>query len=227
MRIPLSSSLTTHTASRSSIPLLLLCVITAFTHAAEATSETSKDINNTAKAAHVPPAYKNVGQRHNVPPALLFAIALTESKHARYHQPWPWTANVKGRSFYFQSRELLYRHLTRELSSGNTHFDVGPMQINWRWHAYRFDDDLWNATNPYLNLEAGARYLKELHRRFGSYNRAVGAYHTGPSNTSAARGRAERYSRRVAQHLQSGIAKTESAGTSLTGIQTTRQEQLP
>ncbi len=130
------------------------------------------------QANSVPPAYIDIALKNNVPPELLYAIALTESKksHDGRVVPWPWTANVKGKGHYYESRQAMYQALGHELATGNKNVDVGLMQVNWRWNGHRFNS-LWDATDPYTNMNVGASLLAELRKSLGSFEAAVGAYH--------------------------------------------------
>lgn len=148
-------------------------------------------------AKGVPPAYVEIAVKNNIPPALLYAVALTESKngYAGRVTPWPWTANVSGVAHFYTDRQEAYEHLSNQLRNGNKNFDVGLMQVNWRWNGHRFES-LWDATDPYKNIRVGASILSELRTSLGSFEDAVGAYHS-PNN----KGRADKYRTRVRQEL--------------------------
>jgi len=152
--------------------------------------------------AAIPPAYIEAGNRHGVAPSLLYAIALTESRRPGEQHPWPWTANIKGEAFYFESRVDLFKRLQSELQDGNTRFDVGIMQINWYWNSKLFDGNLWESTDPHTNVNAGAKFLRHLNEQYGSYNIAVGAYHAGYSPKTGIKKRAYQYSMRVSEALK-------------------------
>ena len=145
--------------------------------------------------AEVPPGYRAVAEAYGIPPALFYAVALTESEAPGIGKPWPWTANVEGEGYYFESRQALYDHLNGLLQQGRTNFDVGPGQINWRWNAGLFDS-LWQATDPYVNLEIAAAMIRGYYRETGSFDAAVGKYHAPNNPTNAAR-----YQSRVRQRL--------------------------
>jgi len=150
----------------------------------------------------LPAAYIKYATAAGVPPHLLYAVAVQESSRQGFAHPWPWTANIAGKPYYFDSRAELYRALSRYLQSGKNNFDVGLMQINWRFNAALLDGDLWQATDPYRNLAAGARLLKRLHQKHGSWERAVAHYHVGNPNTPTRRARAARYRNSVWAHLR-------------------------
>lgn len=126
--------------------------------------------------AYIPQAYVSIANEYDIPPAVLYAVALVESEHPDYKRPWPWAANIDGKSVYFKSREAMYKALTQAKDEGKG-FAAGTMQIRWRWHKQRFRT-LWEATNPYENIRAGAAYLSELFRQSRSWDVAVSHYHT-------------------------------------------------
>ena len=145
--------------------------------------------------ADVPKGYQAIGEAYGIPPALLYSVALTESEAPGIARPWPWTANVAGKGIYFESRQALFEHLNALHEEGKTNFDIGPAQVNWHWNGGLFDS-LWDATDPYVNLETAASMLRDYYRDSGSFEIAVGKYHA-PNNPQ----RAERYKSRVRKKL--------------------------
>ena len=145
--------------------------------------------------AEVPPAYQDIAEAHGIPPALFYSMALTESEGPGIGKPWPWTANVAGQGLYFESRQALYDHLNAVLQQGQTNFDVGLAQVNWRWNGHRFDS-LWAATDPYINLQTAAGIIQDYYQQSGSFEQAIGRYHA-PNHPQ----RAEAYKSRVRQRL--------------------------
>ncbi len=170
--------------------LLLLASITASLVAPGAVLANA-DITN------VPPAYRSVAAEYSVPPALLYSVALTESGN-RYHGsrlPWPWTVNHGGKGIYFDTRQEAYDYLSQILKEGQSNFDVGLMQVNWRWNKQVFPS-LWEALDPHTNLRGGASILRENYLRLGTFEAAVGAYHSPGDST-----RANAYRERVRDSL--------------------------
>lgn len=155
-----------------------------------------------ANGVSVPPAYRVIASEYDIPPVLLYSVALTESGGAVAGLPWPWAVNHAGRGIYFRTRRDAYAYLSQQLEQGNRNFDVGLMQVNWRWNGHIFPS-LWAALDPYTNLRGGARILQRLHRRLGSYEAAVGAYHA-PGDSA----RAAAYRERVRERLSDVLART-------------------
>lgn len=145
----------------------------------------------------IPPAYQVVAAEYSIPPALLYSVALTESGNNYNGEriPWPWAVNHAGQSFYFQTRKEAYDYVSNTLDSGKRNFDLGLMQVNWRWNSHVFDS-LWDALDPYTNLRGGASIIRGHYRRLGTLEAAIGAYHA-PNNAS----RAHAYRDRVRANL--------------------------
>jgi transglycosylase-like protein with SLT domain len=120
-------------------------------------------------------------KQHQVPKALLFAIAQTESGHkisnVKQSMPWPWTINVQGKPFYFQTKEQAIAEASRLLKMGIRNIDIGCMQINYHYHGHHFPS-LVHMFDPQQNVEYGAGFLKALKREHGSWTKAVGLYHS-------------------------------------------------
>lgn len=147
----------------------------------------------------VPAAYRQVAREYDVPPSLLFAIAVTESGRTTpggRMLPWPWTLNVDGRAFYYRSREEASSALRKFLKAGHSP-DVGLMQVNWRYHGEKLGDPS-QALDPWLNLRAGALILREAYEATGDWWQAVGRYHSAtPRLAEAYRKRVARWQRRI------------------------------
>ncbi|WP_417727014.1 transglycosylase SLT domain-containing protein [Roseovarius sp.] len=131
-------------------------------------------------------------ERYGLPGGLLSAIARTESGRAQGEsgtRAWAWTANVRGKSYYYQSKDEALRHLRQLVARGEREFDVGCMQLNYRWHGEKFDD-LEHMIDPAQNTDYAARYLSELRSETGSWDGATRYYHSrDPSRGAAYLGR--------------------------------------
>jgi len=149
----------------------------------------------TCTIADVPKGYQAIGEAYGIPPVLLYSLALTESEAPGIARPWPWTANVAGKGLYFESRQALFDYLSELRERGRTNFDVGPAQVNWHWNGGLFNS-LWDATDPYINLETAASMIRDYYLDSGSFEIAIGKYHA-PNDPQ----RAERYKSRVRKKL--------------------------
>lgn len=55
---------------------------------------------------------------------------------------------------------------------------VGIMQLVPRWHPEV------NPLDAYASIDYGARYIKSLYQRFGTWDKALAAYNWGPANVA-------------------------------------------
>lgn len=118
---------------------------------------------------------------HNIPTHWLAAIATTES--GRYHKgiglslPWPWTINVKGKGYYFDTKQEALAKIKEYQSKGVKSIDVGCMQVNMRYHGHAFSD-VSQALEPRYNVAYAARFLRENYDDMHSWKKATAAYHS-------------------------------------------------
>jgi soluble lytic murein transglycosylase-like protein len=149
----------------------------------------------------IPEGYVRVGTEQGVPPAVVFGVALQESrllfgtKFGKRALPWPWTLNVAGAPYRFTTRIEAENALRRFLSRGISSIDIGPMQVNWRYNKNRLITES-HALDPYWNLRVGATILREHFVATDNWFSAVGRYHS-PSN----RERATKYAHSVWRHI--------------------------
>ncbi|HEY0204683.1 MAG TPA: lytic transglycosylase domain-containing protein [Acetobacteraceae bacterium] len=155
-------------------------------------------------AAALPPAGDEAacqaaiqGVEHTVrlPPALLSAIARTESGRVLPSGrlvAWPWTINVAGTGYYYATAEEAAAAVQTFRSSGIQSIDVGCMQVNLMHHPGAFAS-LQQAFDPAVNVLYAAQFLGRLQAEFGTWPAAVGAYHSRTPDL------ADEYGRRVMQ----------------------------
>lgn len=118
-------------------------------------------------------------RRGGVPVEILHAIALTETGRnlGGRLRPSPWAINREGKGHWFKSREEALEFAKASIAAGRPSFDVGCVQINYRWHGHAFPsidamlDPEWTATYA-------AQFLRTLYEERGSWSAAAGAYHS-------------------------------------------------
>ena len=138
-------------------------------------------------------AAQSAARDTGVPEHVLLAITRTET--ARYGTPWPWTVNMEGEGHWFDTREAALSFAERHNARGATSFDVGCFQINFRWHGEHFSS-ISAMFEPRANARYAARFLTELYGELGSWDAAVGAYHSRTERYAA------RYLRIYHGHLE-------------------------
>ena len=126
---------------------------------------------------------KDAERRHGLPENVLLSISRVESGYQKVdgvRRAWPWTLNAGGDSAYFLTKEEALNSLNKRIKKGVTNIDIGCMQLNFRWHK-KFFKNLSDMMNPEKNVDYSAKFLKKLHQRHGSWEKAVKYYHSSKS----------------------------------------------
>jgi len=151
-------------------------------------------VTSAANAETIPAGYVQVASRYDIPPVLLYAVALTESGQSSFSdgrfRPWPWALNIDGEGHYFSSRQLAWHALQAALTEDSS-VDVGLMQISWRYHRANLGSS-WQALDPYHNLRVAAAILRACFVEHTYWIQSAGCYHA-PNDPV----RADRYGQRV------------------------------
>lgn len=139
-------------------------------------------------------AADSAARQMGIPPAVMQALALTETGRPEggRMRPWPWTINHGGEGHWFDTPQQALQYARSALAQGMRNFDVGCFQLNHRWHGDAFFD-VDTMFDPDENARYAARFLMEQYQRHGDWAAAAGAYH---SNTPEF---ADRYRQRFEQ----------------------------
>ncbi|MJZ42557.1 lytic transglycosylase domain-containing protein [Salmonella enterica subsp. enterica] len=159
------------TTARRSLPaLVLMAGVSGSTMAAESVRGLQT----------IPPGYHLVAAETGVPAEALYSLSLAEtSRQLPYgERPWPWTLNVAGKGYRYDTRREAYDALLGFLRRYPLkRIDVGIAQVNLGWNG-RYFSSYWQALDPYTSLRAAARILKSCYdSRPGSWLQAAGCYH--------------------------------------------------
>ena len=151
-----------------------LAALPAATHAAiERPGPASKDLCAAAVAEQE--------SRSGIPKRLLTAISLIESSRwdadSGKGAAWPWTVTAEGKGRFFPTKAAAIAAVRRLQAQGVTSIDVGCMQVNLHYHPKAFAS-LEEAFDPESNAAYGAKFLTDLKRDHGSWQRAVQHYHS-------------------------------------------------
>ena len=154
-------------------PPLLVLIATACFFLATALGE------EVGKAAEVPSVYRETARLYGIPPVLFYAMALQESGRTvrNVHRPWPWTLNVGGDAYYYDSQTEMWDALRGFVMEGRTNIGIGLLQVTYPYNGHVLSD-VYSAIDPYMNLQMGALILLERYRESGDWWRAVGHYHS-------------------------------------------------
>jgi transglycosylase-like protein with SLT domain len=121
-------------------------------------------------------------ERHfGIPPHLLVAMGHVESGRLDPQkgtwEPWPWTINVEGKGYFFETKQRAIAAVNELLAHGIRSIDVGCMQVNLLYHPNAFAD-LDDAFDPRTNAIYAARFLRDLFQQTGNWTNAAALYHS-------------------------------------------------
>lgn len=116
---------------------------------------------------------------HGIPRDLLLAIGLQEAgiSYRGSRTIWPWSLNVAGQGFRFDTRAEAEVFLAETLARGQDVIDVGCLQVNLHWHPTAFPSPA-AGFDPARNADYAARFLKQLYQETGDWREAAGRYHS-------------------------------------------------
>lgn len=157
-------------------------------------------INSCAGSACVPPAFNRVAKEYNIPADIFYAIALAESGHSTQiygFKVWPWALNIEKQSYYPESKQAALELIDLAIKKGSNQFDVGLMQVSWRFHKSTFNANAEYALDVAANLRAGAKIFSEFLSQADEVWQAVGFYNAGASQRPSSLKAASRYRERV------------------------------
>ncbi len=129
-----------------------------------------------------------------IPDKLMPAISRVESGRldpaTKQVRAWPWTINVEGAGFFFDSKDQAVEAVRVWQARGVRSIDVGCMQVNLLHHPTAFSS-LDEAFDPAANARYAARFLSALYRQTNDWSLATANYHSANAD------RGEDYQRRV------------------------------
>ena len=144
-------------------------------------------------------AAKKYEEIYNIPKNLLLSVSLTESgrkiKNGEFIS-WPWTINRKGKGKFFDNKVTAIDYVEKYTKKGKKNIDLGCMQVNFMYHPNAFKN-FNEAFDPDKNVEWAANMLKSLYTKFGTWESAVGYYH------SYRKSKRKKYSQKVFNTLSS------------------------
>lgn len=97
---------------------------------------------------------------YGIDPWLLFAVSLEETGEyavGRGITPWPYTTHRNGVVIKHESFESAARQIRAWEANGVRNYDVGPFQINRRWHGKEFTE-----IEDMLDVGISAHYVAKL-----------------------------------------------------------------
>jgi hypothetical protein len=125
-------------------------------------------------------ATKKYEEIYGIPKNLLLSMSLTESgrriKNGEFIS-WPWTINRKGKGKFFDNKVTAINYVKAYTKEGKKNIDLGCMQVNFMYHPNAFKN-FYEAFDPDKNVAWAATKLKTLYAKFGTWESAVGYYHS-------------------------------------------------
>lgn len=148
-----------------------------------------------------------VEEEYQIKKSLLQTIASVESgrwdNKRNERVSWPWTVHANGKGYYFKTKNEAINAVKSMQSAGISNIDVGCMQINLRYHGSNFKS-LEEAFDPKKNVAYGAKFLKKLHNKTKSWQKAAMHYHS--KNWRKGSNYKNRLEKHYVQYIKSGIA---------------------
>lgn len=136
---------------------------------------------NSSDVLHCLSAIKLFERKYNIPRNFLYLISLVESgkydKNSKRLQPWPWTANINGKSKFYRTKSELVQALKIHIASGKENIDIGCNQINYKYHKHNFAN-IEQMASPHHNVGYSAYYLASNYRKTNNWQDAVALYHS-------------------------------------------------
>ncbi|MGR5448553.1 transglycosylase SLT domain-containing protein [Vibrio sp. PNB22_3_1] len=147
-----------------------------------------------ARADCVPDFYKQVGSLMDVPPVVVYSLALTETGVAMSDGtfiPWHLSLNYAGKPYWYRDWQGFLAAIDGFIAEDKRSVDIGLFQVNYRWHAHRVAS-VHDLARPSVNGQVAMEILREQYERYGDWIVASGRYH----NPANADGRADLYAER-------------------------------
>ncbi|MBN8829002.1 MAG: transglycosylase SLT domain-containing protein [Sphingobacteriia bacterium] len=115
--------------------------------------------------------FKQAAKLYEIPNGILQTVSLIE---ARKH---PWTINVKGKGYYFKTKEYAVAYVSKLIKAGHKNIDIGCMQINYKFHGSNFSS-IEEMFEPETNVTYAARFLSQNFKEFKDWRRAIAVFHS-------------------------------------------------
>ncbi len=107
---------------------------------------------------------------NGIPTGILSSIAAVESQYK------PYAINAKNKSYNFNSKEEAVKFIETSVNRKCTNISVGCLQIHYKTHHSRFPS-IDSMLTPENNISYGAKLLKSLYMKHGSWEKAIKFYH--------------------------------------------------
>jgi len=137
-----------------------------------------QEITTSLKCANL---FRYYETKYDIPKDLLHAISIKETSkiHSTYKiaMVWPWSVNIKGQSYYFNTKSEAINFVKHKIHKGETCIDIGCLQINLGHHPYAFAN-LEQAFDPSININYAANFLRSKYDKLQNWDKAIAHYHS-------------------------------------------------
>lgn len=150
--------------------------------------------------------FRKYEYQYRIPADALYSIALQETGKLHSEKKikivWPWTVNVEGEGYFFNTKYEAVRFVKQQLMKGISSIDVGCMQVNLKHHPEAFKS-IEDAFEPKHNIDYGAKFLRSKYDQLGNWHKAIAHYHSATDSLG------KKYKDNVI-HIASNIDKYKS-----------------
>lgn len=108
---------------------------------------------------------------NGIPKGILSSIAAVESQYS------PFAINSKNKPYNFNSKDEAVRFIENSVNHRCTNISIGCLQIHYKTHRSKFSS-IDSMLTPENNISYGAKLLKSLYTKYGSWEKAIKFYHT-------------------------------------------------
>ena len=168
--------------------------------------------NSTSDSVYCLNAVRYFEKKYKIPKNFLYLISLVESgkwdENSKRLQPWPWAANISGKSKFFKNKREMVMFLKKYIANGQESIDVGCTQINYKYHKQHFDN-IEQMITPYYNVGYSAYYLSQNFSKTGNWNEAIALHHSKNPNHNGRYIKKIRETAKVTGNLQMALNNTK------------------
>ena len=174
-------------------------------------------------------AIKHFEKKYNIPKNFLYLISLVESgkwdESSKSVQPWPWTANIGGKSKFFKNKNDMVAFLKKHIAHGKENIDVGCNQINYKYHKQNFHS-IEQMITPYYNVWYSAYYLSQNFTKTGNWDGAIALYHSKNPNHNGKYMRKIKKAAKASNSLQIALNNTKKSSLNIPSLSKRVDEKI-
>ncbi len=156
----------------------LTILLTIILYSASSFAVNDKELAQSVKCVNF---FRYYERKFNLPEDTLYSISLNETgkihSEKKIKISWPWTVNVEGVGFYFDTQKEAVDFVKKQLREGKESIDIGCMQVNLKHHPEAFES-VEQAFSPRHNIGYAAGFLRSKYEQLGTWSSAIAHYHS-------------------------------------------------